>query len=134
MHFIIVISMLAAFWVYRDAQKFGYQKNIALLWALGTIVLFWVVFPIYLLLGRKFQVKNKQKQNKKIEQATIEADAVSFEAATAECPMCAKSVQEDATKCPYCGYTLTLFCANCGEALERQWQHCPHCQAKSPEK
>lgn len=130
MPFIILISALAACWVYRDAQKYGYGKSVALLWAVGTIAVFLVTFPVYLLFGRKFRMGNKKIEHERIEQTTIEAEAEDMQ----RCPMCDKSVGADAKHCPHCGYTLQLVCKNCGEPLERYWPCCPNCKEASPEK
>lgn len=130
MSFTLIIGLVVALWVYRDAQSYGHSKNSALLWALGTIPFFIVVFPLYLLLGRKSQIK----QNKKIEQQIIDAEVIVEDEDAIDCPMCAKKVKEEFKNCPYCGYSLKLKCANCGEELKRGWQYCPSCQAKTPEK
>lgn len=130
MTLLYIIGVFAAIWVYRDAQKFGHGKNSALLWAIGTVVFFLVFFPLYLLLGRKAQIKRE----KRIDQHTIEAEAAFGDVAAQDCPMCAKKVQEEFNVCPYCGYTLKPTCGNCGKALSRECQVCPSCRAKAPEK
>ena len=130
MSLILIIGVIAAVWVYRDAQKFGHTRTFALLWAVGTIVFFFVFFPLYLLLGRKPQMK----QNKKIDSVTIEAEGEFTAVNLQDCPMCARKVEENFNVCPYCGYTLKLKCENCGEALKREWKVCPNCQTQTPEK
>lgn len=130
MHLHLILGVIAAVWVYQDAQKFGYGKNAALLWALGNVVFVFVFFPLYLLLGRKPQIKRR-----KITEQTIDVEAEELDAADAvECPMCARSVRESFNLCPYCGYTLRLICENCGKELQREWKVCPYCQTKTPEK
>lgn len=125
----VIIGLLAAFWVYRDAQKYGYSKNIALLWAMGNIFMVLLFLPLYLLMGRKPQMHS----NRRVEEKTIDAEAT-FHGVMRDCPMCAKKVQEDFKVCPYCGYTLKLSCEKCGQELKREWKSCPYCQTEAPEK
>lgn len=129
MSLLMLLGIVAAFWVYRDAQKFGYSKNFALLWAVGNIMMVAIFFPLYLLVGRKPQMKS----NRRIEEKTIEAEAV-FSGEVLDCPMCARHVQVDFKVCPYCGYSLTLNCENCGQELKREFKTCPYCQTEAPDK
>lgn len=130
MHLHLLLGLLVAVWVYRDAQKFGYGRNAALLWAIGNAVFVLVFFPLYLLLGRKPQVRRR-----KVEEPVIDAEFSEVDGAQAvECPMCARKVKEEFNLCPYCGYTLRLTCKACGKELQREWKVCPYCQAKTPEK
>jgi len=130
MSYIIIIGALFAFWIYRDAKKWGYSQNIAILWALGSILAPYIAIPIYFLFGRKFQITSRQKEQ---DMQTIEAEAV-FVGEMVDCPMCASKVQEDAAACPRCGYSLKLLCNKCGHALDREWKVCPYCQEKAPGK
>lgn len=126
---ILLLGAVAGLWVYRDAQNYGYSKNAALLWAIGCFAFVFVFFPIYLLLGRKPQMKS----NRRVEEKTIEAEATIHQV-TIDCPMCARKVEEDFKVCPYCGYSLKFACENCGKELERDWKTCPYCQSQAPEK
>ena len=132
MSFIIIIGALFAWWVYRDAKKWGYGQKIAMLWACGTIVFPYVIVPLYFVLGRKFQIKPRQQQAD-LDLQTIEGEAV-FVGDMVDCPMCASKVQGDFANCPRCGYSLKRICAKCGRDLERDWKVCPYCQEPAGEK
>ncbi len=50
------------------------------------------------------------------------------------CPTCGKTVQENFSRCPYCGEELKLCCPSCGAPVEEGWKICPHCAAPLPER
>ncbi|MDL2280761.1 zinc ribbon domain-containing protein [Selenomonadales bacterium OttesenSCG-928-I06] len=122
----IVIALVAAGWVYFDAKELGKGTNDALLWALGVFLLLIVFLPLYLVVGRK---KDKKEKPDSDEHYIIDVEATEVEDVF-NCPECLKEVQEDFKVCPYCGCSLKLQCKNCGAKLEQDWKVCPHCQEK----
>ena len=129
----LIIGILCAVWVYSDAKKHGYSQNLALLWALGTAALFWIVVPVYFLLGRRRKTLPQPVQPS--DQVTLDSPENPVDVSEkVTCPMCASDVPSSFEKCPHCGFTLHLVCPNCGSELERTWKICPHCGAAAPEK
>ena len=45
----ILISISAAIWVFKDAQESGKSKGTALAWSVGTLPLWLIVLPVWLL-------------------------------------------------------------------------------------
>ena len=130
MSFSILIGALVAPWVYRDAKKkWGYSRNTALLWALATVVSFYIVIPVYFIFGRKLQMVKSTPTDT----STIEGEAVDV-SEKADCPMCASKVPVSFEKCPHCGYTLKFVCSKCGRDIKRDWKTCPYCGELTPEK
>jgi len=133
-HYIMLFAgLLAASWVYKDAKQWGYTKLWIVIWSLGTLFTVYIFFPLYLILGRKPQLKAKPENKDTMENITIEADA-KFSGVVIDCPMCGKQVNEEYNNCPHCGYTLKLYCEKCQYELERDWKVCPNCQTKTPQK
>lgn len=121
----MLIGLMAAFFVYSDAQKRGHSFLNSLLWAVGSAAMPIVIVPLYLLLGRK--VHNlPSRRNSDPDIIDIEATVVED---TVPCPMCGKKVGEDFLVCPYCGHTLRPICKSCGQEVKREYKTCPNCQA-----
>lgn len=118
-----LIAFFAAFWVYNDAKRRGHELGSALLWALGTLAMLVVVLPLYLLFGRRPQLKKNCKDPRIID---VEATVVS-ETYT-NCTMCGSKVKEEFNVCPYCGFTLRPKCNQCGQQLGRAAKICPKCE------
>jgi hypothetical protein len=130
-----ILSAVIAYLIYRDAKnKWGYSQNTAMLWALGTLALPYVVGVAYILLGRKPRWK--------IPQEAKPSDAVTYEGGEdavdisekIPCPMCGSRVPSSFGQCPKCGYTLHFCCTHCGSTLERGAKYCPECGTKAPDK
>ena len=132
MSFFMIIRLAIALWLYRDARKWGYSQSLALLWGAVTAVVPYITVPVYLLFGRKYQIRQREKKTEYAAE-TIEGEVVSA-GTFVDCPMCAGKVGEDQTVCTYCGYTLVPVCGKCGQMLEREWKTCPYCQQIAPEK
>jgi len=125
----LLIAFLAAYWVYTDAKKHGYETGTALLWGAGTLAMLIVFLPLYLLFGRKRQPRSPRNDDRNV----IDVEATVVEE-TSLCPMCGSKVKDDFKVCPYCSYTLKPKCENCGQELNREWKACPHCQTPTPQK
>ena len=129
----LVLGVLFGVWIYSDSKKHGYSQNLALLWALGSIALCWVVVPVYFLLGRRH--RNLPKPVDPADSVTLDTPENPVDVSEkVTCPMCASEVPSSFEKCPHCGFTLHLTCQNCGSELERDWKTCPHCGTPAPEK
>jgi len=126
MSLFMLVRLGIALWLYRDARKWGYSQSLALLWGAATVIVPYVTLPVYLLFGRKYQIRQREKKAD-YEAATIEAEVISA-GTFVDCPMCAGKVGEEQTVCPHCGYTLLPVCSKCGQTLERDWKICPYCQ------
>ncbi|MGL5270465.1 MAG: double zinc ribbon domain-containing protein [Selenomonadaceae bacterium] len=133
MSFFMLIRLAVALWLYRDARKWGYSQSMALLWGAATVVVpYYIALVVYLLFGRKYQLRQREKKEDYAAE-TIEAEVISA-GTFVDCPMCASKVGEEQTVCPRCGYTLVPVCSKCGRRLEREWKTCPYCQQITPEK
>ena len=122
----MLIGLVAAFFVYSDAQKRGNSFFASLLWAVGSAAIPIVIVPLYLLLGRK---ANNLPGRRDSDPDIIDIEATVVED-TVPCPMCAKKVGEDFLVCPYCGHTLRPICKSCGQEVSRECKTCPNCQAQ----
>lgn len=127
MHVLILIAgVIAAYWLYNDARRFGYGTGTALLWAAGTIPFPYVFLPLYLVFGRKPQAVRRPPEVVDVEGVPVEETMI--------CPMCGGKVKEEYKACPYCSHTLKPQCASCGRELRRDWKTCPYCQAPAEPK
>ena len=124
MGFHMLIGLIVAYFIYRDAQKSGQPLFTALLWAVASIPMPIVIVPLYLLFGRKPNLKKREDAGSDI--IDIEATVVEE---TILCPMCGKKVQENLAVCPYCDYTLQPKCQSCGQRVERECKVCPYCHS-----
>lgn len=118
-----LIAGLSAIWVYNDAKRRGRDFGSALLWAIGTMAMVVIVLPLYLLFGRRPQMRKDFNADIIDVEATVITDNV------INCTMCGSKVKEDYNVCPYCGFTLRPKCPNCGLQLERNVKACPSCQS-----
>lgn len=92
----MLIGLLTAFFVYNDAKKRGHGALTAILWSIGSVIMPYVILPLYLLLGRKTKEQNQYYDNDVID---IEATVVEE---TTNCIRCGNKVKEDSLVCPYC--------------------------------
>lgn len=93
--FIVVFILCTIPWIYSDACRLGSDQAAA--WALGAVLLWIIVFPVYL-------IKRGGMQK------TLEV------AALKPCPFCGERVQPTAIKCRYCSSTIAspYKCFACG--------------------
>ena len=98
----IIIRILAALFVYNHAKKRGHGALTALLWAVGSGVVPYVILPLYLLLGRKIKVQNQYDNKDVIDiEATVVEERIS-------CTHCGNQVKEDFLVCPYCQAPISV--------------------------
>lgn len=119
----LLVAFIAAFWVYNDAKQRGHDIGSAILWSLGTLAMLVVFLPLYLIFGRKPQLK-KNRTDADI----IDVEATIVSGSYSNCTMCGSKIKDDFNVCPYCGYTLNPKCTNCGQQLSRDTRSCPTCQ------
>jgi len=125
---ILIAGAIAAYWLYNDARRFGYDKGAALLWALGAVPFPYIVLPLYLVFGRKPQASRRV-----LVPEVVDVEGVPVEE-TMHCPMCGGKVKEEFKACPYCSHTLKPQCQSCGRELRRDWKTCPYCEAPAAPK
>lgn len=127
MHFLLLAAgIVAAYWLYNDARRFGHGQGTALLWAAATVPFPYIFLPLYLLFGRKPQAARRPPEVVDVEGLAVEE--------TMNCPMCGGKVKEEFKACPYCSHTLKPVCAGCGRELRRDWKTCPYCGASAAPK
>lgn len=117
---LIIIGVVAAYWIYNDARRLGHERAAALLWAVGAVPFPFICLPLYLILGRKPKHVRRPAE-------VIDVEGVPVEETT-YCPMCGGKVKEDFKVCPYCSHTLKPRCEKCGRELRREWKACPYCE------
>lgn len=81
----LLVSIIIAFWVYSDAQRRGKSKGVCFGWFLGTLLIFPLFFPLWLITRPGLQKKLKPHQGPKL------------------CPYCGKYYENEPYFCPYCG-------------------------------
>jgi len=92
----IIIRIIATFFVYMDATKRGHGVTTAMLWSIGSGLVPYVILPLYFLVGRRKKEQNRHDDNDIID---IEATVVEE---TINCTKCGSTVKEDFLVCPYC--------------------------------
>ncbi|MBP2649282.1 MAG: hypothetical protein H6Q74_107 [Firmicutes bacterium] len=122
----LAIAAIAAYWVYNDAKGRGHDTGSAAMWAVGTFAFLIVCLPLYLIFGRKPNLRKRDEDAFDIEGCAVEE--------LMHCSMCGGKVKIDFKACPYCGHTLKPKCEHCGRELEREWRICPYCQTPAPVK
>lgn len=124
----ILLSALAAYWVFNDSRGRNHELATTLLWTVGAAAAPYIFVPMYLLVGRKMN-KPVRRQDPDI----IDVEATPVEE-TVPCPMCASRVKDEFKVCPYCGFTLKPKCESCGKELNREWRTCPYCNTPTAPK
>ena len=79
-----MLLIIVCFWIFIDAIKRGEGKFKALLWAVGSYFLFFIVIPVWIWKRPNFYVKSK-----------------SF------CPKCHETYKGKPVCCPHCGYMFS---------------------------
>ncbi len=90
-----IIAAGVAYWVYNDAQKWGYTKNAAIGWSVGVFLLMIVCLPIYILT----ELKRARRQ---LEPAGGSQSA----AISTSCEHCSKLYYGTPNYCPHCGHLV----------------------------
>jgi hypothetical protein len=91
----VIIAAGVAYWVYNDAQKWGYNKNAAIGWSVGVFLLMIVCLPIYILT----ELKRARRQ---LEQPGVRQ----FAAMSISCVHCSKLYYGNPNYCPHCGHLV----------------------------
>ncbi|MBC8014937.1 MAG: hypothetical protein H7X79_04245 [Sporomusaceae bacterium] len=95
----LLIGILTALFVYNDAKGRGHGEITARLWSAGSMIMPYLILPVYLLIGRKAKQQNRQSQYDNSDVIDIEATIVEE---TIDCSMCGRKIKEDFVVCPYC--------------------------------
>ncbi|MEN2984185.1 MAG: hypothetical protein ABDH25_04075 [Dictyoglomaceae bacterium] len=86
----ILISIISAIWVYKDAKRRGKVGSSAFWWAFGTFLI-WIIFlPLWLIERPKLPHEISSNDLPKL------------------CPHCGKYYDGNPFYCPYCGKKLRL--------------------------
>ena len=91
----IIIAVGVAYWVYNDAQKWGYSKNAAIGWSVGVFLLMIVFLPIYILT----ELKRARRQLER--PGARQSAAISI-----SCEHCSKHYYGNPNYCPHCGHLV----------------------------
>ncbi len=91
----IIIAVGVAYWVYNDAQKWGYSKNAAIGWSVGVFLLMIVFLPIYILT----ELKRARRQLERPGDRQSVAISIS-------CEHCSKPYFGNPNYCPHCGHLV----------------------------
>lgn len=104
MAMIIILPVILAVYVYRDASRRGMN---AILWMLvAAIAPALIGLIVYLLVRGNYS--------------------------DLRCPACATPVKEHFVICPKCGTKLRASCPNCATPVEPDWKVCPKCTQLLP--
>jgi hypothetical protein len=91
----VVIAAGIAYWVYNDAQKWGYSKNAAIGWSVGVFLLMIAFLPIYILTALKRARRQLEKPGAR-QSATM----------STSCVHCSKLYYGNPNYCPHCGHLV----------------------------
>jgi hypothetical protein len=80
----LLVAIVLAFWVYSDAKKRGKSSGACFGWFLGTLLIFPLFFPLWLISRPDTQKKLKSMEPPKL------------------CPYCGKYYEDDPYFCPHC--------------------------------
>ena len=92
----MLIGLLAAFFIYNDGKKRGHGAIKLMFWSVSSLVMPYVIVPLYFLLGRSAKEQDQYYDNDVID---IEATVVEE---TMCCTRCGNEINEDFLVCPYC--------------------------------
>jgi RNA polymerase subunit RPABC4/transcription elongation factor Spt4 len=125
----LVIWILVALWVHRDAESRGME---GLLW--GLIVFFVQVLGliIYLVVRTNHPVLSAKPAGLQVPTPPPPSGeaAPSPAPATPVCKSCGRPVEKDHAYCTACGQNLRPVCSKCGKEIQREWMVCPFCGEK----
>jgi hypothetical protein len=100
---VLLVVVASAIWVGFDAQARDFSNNSfasgAWQWAIGTLLLWLIVFPVYLVARERAPLKVPDTQ-------APSAPPLPPVVAVKVCPDCAEQIRAAARKCRFCGYTL----------------------------
>ncbi len=94
MHVFLFISLIIAFWVFYDSQKYGYSVPKGLLWAIGVFFALIIFLPLYLFF------RNKRRRLAALGKAAQVSPSLT------RCFYCGRGYEGNPKICPHCGQTL----------------------------
>jgi len=92
----VVIAAGIAFWVYNDAQKWGYSKNAAIGWSVGVFLLMIVFLPLYIVT----EMRRARQQLELLKGSRRSA------VTSTTCGYCSKAYYGNPNYCPHCGHLV----------------------------
>lgn len=114
-----LIAVWAAFviWVVRDITNRS-ESLIVQTFSILLVVAFTPVFglPIYLLIRPRSTIFERYYEEVGL-----------AENGARVCDRCEREVGDAYRYCPYCRNELLSACPECGELIERDWEHCAYC-------
>jgi len=126
---VLIIVVGTSIWVYFDAKSLGFKRTgkggLTDMgpgsWLAGSLLLWIVIFPIYLVARSRF---------KKDKVSTVQAASEqSGNAGLVKCAKCGLGQKPDAKFCTGCGAEMPKgqFCTNCGTANKPDAKFCKNC-------
>jgi len=132
--FFLVIWVMVALWVHRDAESRGME---GILWALIVFFVHILGFIIYLVVRTNHPVLPAKPAGPKTPtpppssgETGPAAGPAAAAQATPVCKSCGRPVEKDHAYCAACGQNLRPVCAKCGKEIQREWTVCPFCGEK----
>lgn len=130
----LVIWVLVALWVHRDAESRGME---GVLWALIVFFVHILGIIIYLVVRANHPVlpaKPAGPGTPTPPPASGETGSTPGEALTVQvtpvCKSCGRPVEKEHAYCAACGQNLQPVCVKCGKEIQREWAVCPFCGEK----
>ncbi|MHB8055640.1 MAG: zinc ribbon domain-containing protein [Candidatus Aminicenantales bacterium] len=126
----LVIWVMVALWVHRDAESRGME---GVIWALVVFFVHVIGLIIYLIVRSNHPVLTAAPASKP-QTATPPPQAGETAAPSIQpapvCKSCGRPVEKDHVYCAMCGQNLHPACSKCGKEIQKDWQVCPFCGEK----
>jgi RNA polymerase subunit RPABC4/transcription elongation factor Spt4 len=126
----LVIWVMVALWVHRDAESRGME---GVIWALVVFFVHVIGLIIYLVVRSNHPVLAAAPASKP-QTATPPPQAGETAAPPVQpapvCKSCGRPVEKDHVYCAMCGQNLRSACSKCGKEIQKDWQVCPFCGEK----
>lgn len=98
--FTIVLRLLTAYYIYKDATKRGHNTLMTFIWVVASALVPIVGVPLYFLFGR-----NSKAQKPKEDDGIIDVEATVIQDMM-NCGNCGKEIEESLLICPHCRHAV----------------------------